>query len=220
MAVITLSGFGIQASAEDKANPTATLILAEGQKIVFELYPEYAPQSVAQFVRLVNEGRFNGSRFWRIEKDLLVQFGQGDPEIPMELNYGIKGEFRENGVDNPLNFIAGTFGFGRLTPNDAGGAIFFTVKDVPSFDGKYAAFARVIEGLDYAKAMSQEPSTPISDEITFIHTANDPVVISKVIIEDNSYEFEPVAEMTLPSPEAVAAAMGEVERVGDKAYGE
>lgn|GEM_PF-1178777 len=201
---------GYAAADNLKQRPQVTITIADGREIVMELYPEHAPQSVAQFNKLIQSGAFQKASFWRVEKDRLIQFGEGDPNIPYSSEYAIKGEFRENGVDNPLNFIPGTVAYGRLAPNSASGAIFITAQAADIYDGKYAAFGRVIEGLDVVGELSTHPSKPMAEDINFVNVAKDPVMISSISIEDNGHEFAEIEKFPPMTAEEIEEQMAKV----------
>jgi cyclophilin family peptidyl-prolyl cis-trans isomerase len=136
-----------------KGHPVATITLEDGRKIKMELYPEYAPQTVAHFVKLANSGFYKGVDFHRIVPDFVAQAGKN-----MQLTDGvIKGEFSENGfAKNTLKHTKGVVSFARAQHNDTGSNQFFIcLEDTPMLDGKYAAFGKVISGMDTVLAFEK-----------------------------------------------------------------
>ena len=135
-------------------NPIMTLTMEDGGKIVAELYPEKAPQSVRNFISLANKGFYDGLIFHRVISGFMIQggcpqgTGMGGP------GYCIKGEFKLNGVKNNLSHKRGVLSMARAqSPNSAGSQFFIMVEKAPHLDGQYAAFGKVIEGMDAADAI-------------------------------------------------------------------
>ena len=123
--------------------------MENGGIIKLELYPEHAPITVANFVKLVNEGFYDGLIFHRVIKNFMIQGGDpegtgmgGSPDT-------IKGEFSANGVNNPIKHERGVISMARTNnPNSASSQFFICHKAAPHLDGSYAAFGKVIEGMD------------------------------------------------------------------------
>ena len=131
------------------ANPVITIEMESGGKIVAELYPEVAPQSVRNFVSLVNKGFYNGLIFHRVISGFMIQggcpqgTGMGGP------GYCIKGEFKLNGVNNKISHKRGVLSMARAQSPNSGGSQFFIMHEDGEFlDGQYAAFGAVTEGMD------------------------------------------------------------------------
>ena len=131
------------------ANPIITIKMKEGGVIKAELYPEIAPISCENFVKLVNEGFYNGLIFHRVIKGFMIQggcpqgTGMGGP------GYTIKGEFAKNGVKNDLKHERGVLSMARAyDPNSAGSQFFIMHQDAPHLDGQYAAFGKVVKGIE------------------------------------------------------------------------
>ena len=136
-------------------NPIITIEMENGGKIVCELYPEIAPQSVNNFVSLANKGFYNGLIFHRVISGFMIQggcpqgTGMGGP------GYCIKGEFRMNGVKNDLSHKRGVLSMARAqSPNSAGSQFFIMHEDGEFLDGQYAAFGKVLEGMDTVDAIA------------------------------------------------------------------
>lgn len=135
-------------------NPIMTLTMEDGGKIVAELYPEKAPQSVRNFISLANKGFYDGLIFHRVISGFMIQggcpqgTGMGGP------GYCIKGEFKLNGVKNNLSHKRGVLSMARAqSPNSAGSQFFIMTDDAPHLDNEYASFGMVIEGLDVVDAI-------------------------------------------------------------------
>ena len=130
--------------------------------MVFTLYPQYAPLTVESFVKVARSGFFNGLGWCRIVKDYVIQSGSPDNDIMTDSDFHLKGEFRENGVDNPLPHIRGALSMARDDDFDTAGTQFFVVhKDAHKLDGRYAAFGPMTEGFEVLDAIAQvETSGP------------------------------------------------------------
>ncbi len=131
------------------ANPIVTIKMKAGGIIKVELLPEYAPISVDNFKKLVSEGFYNGLIFHRVIKGFMIQGGCPNGTGMGGPGYSIKGEFASNGVKNDLKHTRGVLSMARsMMPNSAGSQFFIMHKDAPHLDGDYAAFGKVIEGMD------------------------------------------------------------------------
>lgn len=120
-----------------------------------ELYPEVAPESVKNFVSLIQKGFYNGLIFHRVIKGFMIQGGCPDGLGTGGPGYHIKGEFRANGFENTLKHERGVLSMARaMMPNSAGSQFFIMHQDAPHLDGQYAAFGRVIEGMDIVDAIA------------------------------------------------------------------
>ena len=151
------------------ANPVVTIEMENGGKIVAELYPEIAPQSVRNFVSLINKGFYNGLIFHRVIPGFMIQggcpqgTGMGGP------GYCIKGEFRLNGVKNDLTHKRGVLSMARAQSPNSGGSQFFIMHEDGDFlDGQYAAFGAVTEGMDVVDAIAavktNRQDRPLNDQ--------------------------------------------------------
>ena len=127
----------------------ATIEMENGKKMTLELYPEYAPQTVENFVELANEHFYDGLIFHRVIKNFMIQGGD-----PLGTGFGgsdkkIKGEFAANGVNNPLRHERGVISMARSqSPNYASSQFFIVHKDSQHLDGQYAEFGKVVDGID------------------------------------------------------------------------
>ena len=130
--------------------------------MVFTLYPQYAPLTVESFVKVARSGLFNGLGWCRIVKDYVIQSGSPDNDIMTDSDFHLKGEFRENGVDNPLPHIRGALSMARDDDFDTAGTQFFVMhKDAHKLDGRYAAFGQMTKGFEVLDAIAQvETSGP------------------------------------------------------------
>ena len=128
--------------------------MENGGKIVCELYPEKAPQSVRNFISLANKGFYNGLIFHRCIPGFMIQGGCPNGNGMGGPGYSIKGEFSQNGVKNDLVHDRGVLSMARaMDPDSAGSQFFIMVEKAPHLDGQYAAFGKVIEGMDVADAI-------------------------------------------------------------------
>ena len=130
-------------------NPIATIEMENGSQIKIELYPEVAPQSVRNFISLANKGFYNGVIFHRVIRGFMIQGGDPQGLGIGGPGYSIYGEFNSNGFNNPVKHERGVISMARTNvPNSAGSQFFIMHKDSPHLDGSYAAFGKVIEGID------------------------------------------------------------------------
>ena len=132
-------------------NPIVTIKMNTGKVMKAELYPEIAPNTVKNFITLVNKGYYNGLVFHRVIPGFMVQGGCPQGTGVGGPGYGIKGEFKANGFENNLKHTEGVLSMARsMSPNSAGSQFFIMVENSPHLDGQYAAFGKLTEGLDVA----------------------------------------------------------------------
>lgn len=150
------------------ANPIVTFEMENGKTFKAELYPDVAPNTVKNFVSLVSKGFYDGLGFHRVISGFMIQggcplgTGTGGP------GYGIKGEFAANGFKNDLKHDPGVLSMARaMNPNSAGSQFFIMHKKSPHLDGQYAAFGKIIEGMDVVNEIAvcrtdynDRPTTP------------------------------------------------------------
>ena len=154
------------------ANPIVRITMDSGKVIRLELYPETAPITVENFLDLVKKGFYNGLTFHRIISGFMIQGGDPDGNGMGGPGYSIKGEFKSNGVDNPLKHEKGVISMARsMDLNSAGSQFFIMHEAAPHLDGQYAAFGKVIEGLD------------VVDDIASVETGFQDAPVEKVIME-------------------------------------
>ena len=145
------------------ANPVVTFEMANGDVIKAELYPEIAPNTVNNFVSLVNKGFYDGLIFHRVISGFMIQGGCPDGTGMGGPGYSIKGEFKQNGFANDLKHEPGVLSMARaMHPDSAGSQFFIMHKTSPHLDGAYAAFGKVTEGMDVVNKIA-ETATDYSD---------------------------------------------------------
>ncbi|MEG0641574.1 MAG: peptidylprolyl isomerase [Clostridium sp.] len=130
-------------------NPIVTIEMENGGYIKAELYPEIAPNTVKNFISLINKGFYNGVTFHRVIPGFMIQGGDPDGTGMGGPNYSIKGEFNSNGFKNDLNHSRGVLSMARSFVRDSAGSQFFIMtSDSPHLNGDYASFGKVIDGLE------------------------------------------------------------------------
>ena len=135
-------------------NPIVTIEMENGGVIKAELYPEVAPNTVNNFISLVRKGFYNGLTFHRVIPGFMIQGGCPDGTGMGGPGYSIKGEFTGNGFQNNLVHDRGVLSMARtMAPDSAGSQFFVMVEKAPHLDGQYAAFGKVIEGMEVADAI-------------------------------------------------------------------
>ena len=131
------------------ANPIITIQMKDGGVMKAELYPEIAPETVKNFVELASKGFYNGLIFHRVIPGFMIQGGDPQGTGMGGPGYTIKGEFTANGFRNDLKHARGVLSMARaMDPNSAGSQFFIMHEDSPHLDGQYAAFGKVIEGIE------------------------------------------------------------------------
>ena len=140
------------------ANPVVTFEMEDGGVIKAELYPELAPNTVNNFLSLVNKGFYDGLIFHRVIPGFMIQGGDPQGTGMGGPGYRIKGEFKHNGFSqNNLKHTRGVLSMARsMMPNSAGSQFFIMHKAAPHLDGSYAAFGKVIEGMDVVNRIAEE----------------------------------------------------------------
>ncbi len=130
-------------------NPIVTFTMENGDVMKAELYPEIAPNTVNNFISLINKGFYDGLIFHRIIAGFMIQGGDPEGSGMGGPGYSIKGEFNINGFKNDLKHSKGVLSMARAQHPDSAGSQFFIMhKDAPHLDGQYAAFGKLIEGED------------------------------------------------------------------------
>ena len=151
------------------ANPIVTFEMENGDVMKVELYPEVAPNTVNNFISLLNKGFYDGLIFHRVINGFMIQggcpngTGRGGP------GYSIAGEFAQNGFDNQLKHEPGVISMARaMNPDSAGSQFFIMHKNSPHLDGAYAAFGKIIEGMDVVNKIAETDTDfrdkPITDQ--------------------------------------------------------
>ena len=132
-----------------KNNPIVTIEMENGKKINVELYPDIAPNTVNNFISLIESKYYNGITFHRVISGFMIQGGCPNGNGMGGPGYSIKGEFSQNKFTNDLKHSAGVISMARTQfPDSAGSQFFIMHKDSPHLDGAYAGFGKVIEGMD------------------------------------------------------------------------
>ncbi|MGN0376120.1 MAG: peptidylprolyl isomerase [Suilimivivens sp.] len=140
-------------------NPIVTFTMENGDVIKAELYPDIAPVSVNNFISLINKNFYDGLIFHRVIRGFMIQGGDPEGTGMGGPGYSIKGEFAANGVENNLKHTAGVLSMARsMMPNSAGSQFFIMHKNAPHLDGSYAAFGKVIEGMENVDKIAETPT--------------------------------------------------------------
>jgi len=168
----------------------ATITMADGGDIVLELYPKIAPQSVYNFVDLARQGFYDGLKFHRIISGFMVQGGCPNGDGGGNPGYGIFGEFAKNGFTNELSHTRGVVSMARGGDpafNSAGSQFFIVHEDSPHLDGGYAAFGKVISGMDVVDRIAATRNNGSNGSVA----KNDMPVIDSITIDDDVVLPEP-----------------------------
>lgn len=145
------------------ANPIVTIEMENGDIMKAELYPEIAPNTVNNFISLINKGYYDGLIFHRVIKGFMIQGGCPDGNGTGGPGYQIKGEFSMNGFTNDLKHTPGVLSMARAMHPDSAGSQFFIMHETsPHLDGQYAAFGKITEGIEVVNKIA-ETATDYSD---------------------------------------------------------
>jgi len=170
-------------------NPVVTITMQNGDVIKAELYPDIAPNTVNNFISLIKKGFYDGLSFHRVIYNFMLQGGCPNGTGTGGPGYHIKGEFSMNGFKNDLKHTAGVLSMARtMIPDSAGSQFFIMHKNAPHLDGQYAAFGKVIEGMDVVNAIA-ETDTDFSDRPL------DPQIMQSVTVETFGVDY--------PQPEKI-----------------
>ena len=216
--LIGVIGYGYYRNATmEVTRPVATMEVENFGTIKFELYPEYAPETVANFVALANRGFYDGLTFHRIVKDFMIQGGDknGDgtglattsdlKDDGDDTEYTIKGEFIANGVDNKLQFEEGVVAMARSdytsyssslaeeSYNSGSSQFFIMTAENTGLNGQYTSFGKVIEGMDIVHQI-EEVEVKAADDAettgnTEVSTPVNPPVITSIRVETNGIDY-------------------------------
>ncbi len=169
-----------RAAADDAAEGNAVKIVITVRDygaIVCELYPDIAPLTVANFLSLADSGFYDGLTFHRIISGFMIQGGDPNGNGTGGSGVRLKGEFAANGIDNPLSHTRGVISMARARDFDSASSQFFIMHaDAPYLDGQYAAFGRVLEGMEVVDAICQ--NTPVVDANGTVPKGYQPVIES------------------------------------------
>ncbi|MCM1162580.1 MAG: peptidylprolyl isomerase [Roseburia sp.] len=140
-------------------NPIVTITMENGDVIKAELYPKIAPISVNNFISLIQKNFYDGLIFHRVIKGFMIQGGCPEGSGMGGPGYSIRGEFSSNGYENQLKHTEGVLSMARsMQPDSAGSQFFIMHKTSPHLDGSYAAFGKVIEGMDVVNRIAETPT--------------------------------------------------------------
>ena len=171
------------------ANPIVTIEMENGDIMKAELYPEIAPNTVNNFISLIKSGYYNGLIFHRVINGFMIQGGCPDGTGMGGPGYCIKGEFSANGFSNDLRHDAGVLSMARTAVPDSAGSQFFIMhKNSPHLDGQYAAFGKIIEGLDIVDRIA-------TVKTDFADKPRQPQVMKSVTVDTQGVDY--------PEPEKV-----------------
>ncbi len=177
--------------AEERKNPIVTIEMENGDIMKAELYPDIAPNTVNNFISLINKGFYDGVIFHRVISGFMLQGGDPEGTGMGGPGYSIKGEFSSNGFTNNFKHDRGVLSMARANNPDSAGSQFFIMhKRAPHLDGSYASFGKIIEGLD------------VVDKIADTATAPD----------DRPYETQRMSKVTV---ETFGVDYPEPEKIGD-----
>lgn len=217
--LIGIVGFGYYKKATFKSqNPVVTMEVENFGTIKMELYPDQAPEAVSNFVALANRGFYNGTKFHRVVKDFMIQAGSkgGDGTTSAKISdlkegeadedYTIKGEFLDNGITNTIKFEEGTLAMARadytsrfpnLTEesyNSACSQFFIMTKENINLNGHYAAFGKVIEGLDIVHKIEEVEVTVAESqketEGAEVSTPVNPPVVTSISVDTFGIDYK------------------------------
>lgn len=151
-------------------NPIVTITMENGDVMKAELYPEIAPNTVNNFISLINKGFYDGVIFHRVIRGFMLQGGDPEGTGIGGPGYEIKGEFSNNGFKNDLKHTPGVLSMARtMIPDSAGSQFFIMHKAAPHLDGEYAAFGKITEGMDVVNRIAEEPTDfrdrPLADQV-------------------------------------------------------
>ncbi len=164
-------------------NPIVTFTMENGDTMKAELYPEIAPISVNNFISLIQKKFYDGLIFHRVIRGFMIQGGDPEGTGMGGPGYSIKGEFSSNGVANDLKHTEGVLSMARsMMPDSAGSQFFIMHKNAPHLDGSYAAFGKIIEGMDTVNKIAETPTDYSDRPMT-------PQVIKTVTVETFGVDY-------------------------------
>ena len=195
--LITACGDKTEKTPENTAAPEASaditqkeenkimveITMKDGGKMQLELYPDVAPATVENFVKLVNDGFYDGLTFHRIIKGFMIQGGDPEGTGMGGSKDTIKGEFKQNGVQNDLKHTRGVISMARSqNPNSASSQFFIMHDDAPYLDGQYAAFGKMVSGFE---ELDKRAETPVQDGNGTVAKGDQPQIETIKIIDNN-----------------------------------
>lgn len=165
-------------------NPVVTIEMENGKIMKAELYPEIAPNTVKNFISLINKGFYDGLIFHRVIRGFMIQGGCPDGNGTGGPGYGIKGEFSGNGFDNQLSHTPGVLSMARAqSPNSAGSQFFVMHEASPFLDGQYAAFGKLTEGIEAVNEIADLPTD-------YMDRPLEDVIMKKVTVDTFGVTYE------------------------------
>ncbi|WP_322907504.1 peptidylprolyl isomerase [Paenibacillus campi] len=179
----TASASDNSASFHQANDPIVTIEMADGKKIEIELFPKAAPNTVNNFISLVKKGFYDGLTFHRVIPGFMIQGGDPNGNGTGGPGYTIPGEFKANNVQNDLKHTRGIISMARANdPNSGGSQFFIMVGDAPQLDGQYAAFGKVISGMDEVDKIVNLPRDNMDKP-------NTPPVMKKVTVDTKGVNY-------------------------------
>ena len=164
-------------------NPIVTIEMANDKKIVAELYPAIAPNTVNNFISLIKKKFYDGLTFHRVIPHFMIQGGCPEGTGIGNPGYSIKGEFSSNNFDNSLKHTKGVLSMARANhPDSAGSQFFIMVDDAPHLDGQYASFGKVIEGIEEVERIVNVPRD-------YRDMPKEPEIMKKVTVDTFGTEY-------------------------------
>ena len=172
---------------EVEQNPIATITMADGSQMKFELYPQIAPNTVANFVNLANDGVYDGLEVYRVVSNVLIQSGDPYNDGTGDPGYYIRGEFSANGWNNTLSHMRGTISMARKTNYNTAGSQFFIMEgSYPEYDGQYAAFGRIMDE-DSLATLDAIGAKPVDGA----YKPLEKIIIRSIRVETFDVDYEP-----------------------------
>lgn len=169
--------------------PTVTMVIKDMGEIVVELDPVAAPNTVKNFLSLANEGFYDGLTFHRVISGFMIQGGDPDGVGTGGPGYGIKGEFKSNGVENPISHVRGVISMARANEPDSAGSQFFIMHADSNFlDGDYAAFGKVISGIEIVDKIAEVSKDALDKP-------EKDVIIEKMTVDAKGFDFSNVEKI-------------------------
>jgi peptidyl-prolyl cis-trans isomerase B (cyclophilin B) len=166
-------------------NPVVTIQMEDGSGITAELYPDIAPNTVRNFISLAQSGFYDGLIFHRVSPGFMIQGGCPNGNGIGGPGYNIRGEFDSNGFKNDLRHTRGVISMARSSSNDSAGSQFFIMhEDATHLDGQYAAFGRVVSGMETVDAIASTPTN--ADD-----RPDSPQRIQHITVETHNEEYPP-----------------------------
>ena len=171
---------------DDIPNPVATITMDDGSQMRVELYPRYAPNTVANFIWLANNGKYDGCQLFRVVSNVLVQGGDPENNGTGDQGYYIAGEFSDNGFEgNALSHTRGTISMARKTDYDTASSQFFIMEgSYPEYDGYYAAFGSITDTESFS-VLDQIGSQPVDGN----YRPLDRITIRRIRVETYDVEY-------------------------------